>query len=483
VNRSLLFIWRCAQKHSALIILLAVAFGIRIGLAIYFPSILHPDEIFQTLEPAHRLAYGYSVTTWEWRLGVRSWVFPSFLAGVMRATAWMGSGASGYTRGVIVVLSALSLSSVWFAYAWAKRISGISAALIAAGASAFFFELVYFAPKALNEVVATHVLLPGLYLGIYGCRANEKKRLILAGALCGLAASLRIQFIPAIAIAAIYFCYPSWRQRILPVTAGLVIPIAIFGFVDKLTWSYPWQSFVRYYQVNVTEGRSLEYGVEPWYWYFPVIVLLLGPIICFIWQGSRRSPFLAAIALIILGSHSLLSHKEIRFIYPVLPLAITLAAIGLVESFAYIKARLNLQLSPNIIVAIGLLFFAISSALVASRLYVWCETPSAEIYFDQLSQDPTLCGIALYNVNLFSTGGYYHLHRNIPIIPVTGETDLSRDEPEFNILIAPAATIGIPNVFRKDKCRNRYCLYRREGICTPPKPDSTINAVLRKVGK
>ena len=32
----------------------------------------HPDEMLQTFEPAHRLAYNYGVTTREWRTGVRS---------------------------------------------------------------------------------------------------------------------------------------------------------------------------------------------------------------------------------------------------------------------------------------------------------------------------------------------------------------------------------------------------------------------------
>jgi 4-amino-4-deoxy-L-arabinose transferase-like glycosyltransferase len=169
----------------------------------------------------------------------------------------MGPGSSGYIIGTMVILSLISLSTIWFGFAWAKRASGIPAAIIAAGACSIYFGLVYFAPKSLNEVVATHVLLPGLYLGVYAERIGERKRLVLAGILCGLAAMLRIQLIPTIAFAAVYFCYHHWRRRIPAVLAGLSIPVLFFGLVDKITWSYPWQSCVRYYQVNLIAGHGV----------------------------------------------------------------------------------------------------------------------------------------------------------------------------------------------------------------------------------
>ena len=141
------------------VVLLSIALGFRIGLAVHSPNLFQPDEIFQTLEPAHRLAYGYGVITWEWLDGIRSWVFPTFLAGVMRATVWMGPGSSGYLVGVIVILSLISLSTIWFGFAWAKRASGIPAAIIAAGACSIYFGLVYFAPL-LSKIAASSSHLP-----------------------------------------------------------------------------------------------------------------------------------------------------------------------------------------------------------------------------------------------------------------------------------------------------------------------------------
>jgi GPI mannosyltransferase 3 len=466
----------------AWVALLVVALGLRVGLAVHWPNVLHADEIFQTLEPAHRLAYGYGVTTWEWRMGVRSWALPAFLASVMRMTAWAGSGASGYMYGIIIVLSLASLSAVWFSFAWGKRASGMEAAIIGAGASAIYFGLFYFAPKALSEVVATHLILPGLYLGVYGDRLTEKKRLFWAGFFCGLGASLRIQLIPAIIFAAVYFCYPHWRKRIPVVTTGLLIPILVFGLIDAFTWSYPWQSFGGYFYVNVIQGRSLEYGVEPWYWYLPVILSILGPVILFVYQGAIRSPFLAIFALIVLVSHSLMAHKEIRFLYPIVPLAIALSSIGVVEAAASVRERLRLPTFSVSVVAIGLIFFILSSVLMASQFSSWCQTPGALAAFDRLSRDSTLCGAAFYRVRWFDTGGYTHLHRDVPIVPIFDSVEFASKAPTFNALVAPTGLSDLPTEFKLNECSNDICVYRRAGLCKAPQPGSTINEVLRSTG-
>ena len=77
-------------------------------------------------------------------------------------------------------MSLISLTAVWFGFAWGKRASGMSAGIIAASACAVWYELIYFAPKTLNEVLATHVLLPGLYLGVFGEQTSERRRMVWA---------------------------------------------------------------------------------------------------------------------------------------------------------------------------------------------------------------------------------------------------------------------------------------------------------------
>src|SRR5437868_7838218 len=149
----------------AIAALLLVALTLRIGLALAYPTLDWPDEVFQTTEPAHRLAFGNGVVTWEWREGTRNWMLPGLLAGIMRTTAWTGAGSSGYLRGITLILGALSLSVVWFAYQWGSREFGARGGMLIAIICAAWYDLVYYGPKALNEVVAAHLLVAGLYLG------------------------------------------------------------------------------------------------------------------------------------------------------------------------------------------------------------------------------------------------------------------------------------------------------------------------------
>jgi len=473
-----------ARIISAWTALLGFAFALRIGLAVGSPNIFFPDEIFQTLEPAHRLAFGYGVISWEWRLGIRSWVFPTFLAGVMRATAWMGSASAGYVIGMEIVLSLISLVTVWFGYAWAKRASGTPPAIIAALACSFYFGLVYFAPKALNEVVAAHVLLPGLYLGVYGEKLGERKRLILAGMLCALAACLRIQLLPTLVFAMVYFCYPRWRERVPAVAAGATVPVLVFGAVDWITWSYPWQSFVLYYKENVVSGPGKELTlVQPWYWYLLILVVLLGPAVLLLFHGARRSPFLAIFCAIVVLSHSLIPHKEIRFIYPILAPTITLAAMGIVDLLREIKRGLRFLDNPRWVVAIGVAFLALSSTMLAAQCADWYRTRWGDGAFDRLSREPGVCGVGIYHRMWWESGGYTHLHRNVPIIPLESAAQLVKDAPSINALIAPVNSPGIPSGFGQSQCWQEVCLFERPGTCTSPAADEELNAYLRRIGQ
>ncbi len=61
-----------------------------------------PDEFYQSLEPAHRLIYGYGYLTWEWRdlprpglFGeqggrMRGWLWPLVFAGVYKLLQMTG---------------------------------------------------------------------------------------------------------------------------------------------------------------------------------------------------------------------------------------------------------------------------------------------------------------------------------------------------------------------------------------------------------
>ena len=96
-------------RWKLLPLVLALAFAVRAAVALAGDFVLHPDEIMQYLEPAHRLAFGNGVMYWEYFYGARSWLVPGLVAGVLKVFDAVGLGEPRwYVDGVKLVFCALS---------------------------------------------------------------------------------------------------------------------------------------------------------------------------------------------------------------------------------------------------------------------------------------------------------------------------------------------------------------------------------------
>jgi hypothetical protein len=113
---------------AGLIVLVIVAVSLRLVPTIVEPSLNWADEIFQTLEPAHRLVYGYGLVTWEFQLGMRSWLLPGFVAAIMEAARLVSDGPDIYLPAIAGVLALLASASVICCFLWARRWYGLAAA-------------------------------------------------------------------------------------------------------------------------------------------------------------------------------------------------------------------------------------------------------------------------------------------------------------------------------------------------------------------
>jgi len=472
-------------SRPTLILLLSVivttAFLLRLNEALHTSDLAHPDEIFQTLEPAHRLAYGYGVVTWEWRDGIRSWVLPGVLAGVMKSTDWIGQGSAGYLICIRILLCVVSLSTVWFGFVWAERVDGTAAGVVSAAACATWYEIVSFAPRAMTEVLAAHILLIGLFLGSYLDHGLDRRRLFWAGFCCGIAVSLRIQLAPVVLFAALYFSRGHIQKRCPILISGVLLPVLCFGLVDGWTWHHPFQSLYLYFWENTVEGRSLLYGTKPWYWYLAEQMEHLGPLGLLAIIGVRRSTFLGWIVFIILASHSMLGHKEARFLYPALPILIVLSALGFGEIAKEFSSILKISISPTVFVSIGITFFLFFSWILGPRFTYWAKNSGGMIAFSHLSESRGICGVGLYGVPWFTTGGYSYLHQSVPIILVPGFEQLDKGASTFNAVVAREDWPIPRSEFVRSQCWNGVCLYQRTGSCTHP-DKYEINRVLRETG-
>jgi len=207
----------------------------------------------------------------------------------------------------------------------------------------------------------------------------------------------------------------------------------------------------------------------------------LGPVAFFALMGIRRSRFLAWIALVVLAFHSLFGYWEVRYLYPVMPLAITLAALGIMELAPVFKSWWK-PLSSRMIVAGGLAFVSLCSCLLVSQ-FDWTLRSGTLAAFDHLSLDSTLCGVAIYKVGWWNLGGYAHLHQNVPILILLRGSDVRDQSTGFNAVLTRGFLGGPADGFELSACWYNICLYRRPGPCTPPVANNEINSLLQAAGK
>src|SRR5712691_1351833 len=91
---------------GGLLCLIVLGVLLRLVPTVFVPSINWGDEIFQTVEPAHRLVFGYGLVAWEFELGMRSWLLPGVIAGLMELSRIIGDGPEYYLSAIAIGLGA-----------------------------------------------------------------------------------------------------------------------------------------------------------------------------------------------------------------------------------------------------------------------------------------------------------------------------------------------------------------------------------------
>src|SRR4051794_37294165 len=114
---------------------------------------LHPDEVYQALEPAWFKAHGYGILAWEWRDGLRNWSVPLLFAALLKLCDAAGLGDPRAYRAVLELPQlALHAWALGAAYRFARRrLDGDHAALLATALIALGGLTVAFAGRTLGE--------------------------------------------------------------------------------------------------------------------------------------------------------------------------------------------------------------------------------------------------------------------------------------------------------------------------------------------
>jgi hypothetical protein len=313
--------------------LLGLALLVRLPSIFFARGFEFSDQQFQYVDPAWGLATGNDWWhTWEWQVGIRSWVYPGLLAGLFRVLYALGlsdpSVVMTAVRGAHALVSLLPVVALWlYACRWRRfENAGRFVTLAMTG-----FVLVYSGVQpsgltfAVGFAVAAVLLFdgPGLWP--------------LASGLClGLAFCCRFQdalFGPVLFAAGLV--QRRWRASLL-LCLGCTPLVVAQGLVDVATWGRFLHSALEYVKFNFVEDGASSFGRDAW-WTYPLILLMFfGPHLPEVWRIFRAGAKAMPVPLVAGGAyialHMFVERRHFRFVLPALVLLQAVFMAGLVTT-------------------------------------------------------------------------------------------------------------------------------------------------------
>ncbi|WP_224361480.1 hypothetical protein [Hyalangium versicolor] len=417
-----------ARGLLALALLLGAT--LRVKLALTDDGIYWPDEVYQSLEPAHRLVFGYGLVAWEFIAGARNWALPGLVAGLMGLARGLGLDTpAGYLGFIKCVFALLGTGAAWGSYRLARSHGAVPLAA-AAGASlvALSSVAIYFSPRAMSENASAVPVVWGLALAL--APGASRRVLVVSASLLGLAVMLRLQNgIFCVGLVALLAARRQWRDAGLAL--GLLTVWAfLFGLLDRLTWGSWFHSARVYLEFNFVQQGGNQWGTAPFEYYALVLLramkgvtlVAVGLSLLALWRARG----LALLAIVFYVLHAYQPHKELRFLIPLFPLVAALAGVGLdvvLGEWKTFRIRAGLAL---IVAAMGLGSAVLASNLTFGDIGQYEQTrPQVSAYDDSgpinrllevAGQQKDACGLKIEApAHIAWTGGYSYFHRNVPL--------------------------------------------------------------------
>lgn len=484
--------WRYTLAVAAI---LALALALRV--AAYSPwDQHHADEFYQYLEQANRLVTGYGLVPWESRFGIRNSLIPQFLAvplWIGNLFAPMGMLPVHLARTSFAALCLLALAGAWGIGAARSR----RHALVALFVAAVWYDSVEFSVLLLSESVATAAIACGAALLLID--RPGRRHGWAAGFLLVLGILLRFQFAPFVGVlvlAAVRLNWRLWRDLAI----GAAGALALGAVSDLAAGQTPMAWIFHNFRMNIAEGRAAEFGEEGPTYYLEMISLALGAalpaIAAFALLAGRRYWPLILALVVNIAVHTLIGHKEYRFVWLSVFMILVLAGIGSVNVAEWLIARRwpGRPAGWLVLAALCAGWFGLSRTVldeegVTKRLKLKGGAYSLAAH-DTVTK-PQVCGIS---VSEDHSGHLVEvlLRRPLPIyvIPQEMADGLSSLPPE--IAAAANATIADGDlpfnpeyqvVSCHERTRQRACLLIRPGGCDPAAgKESELQTVMLRAG-
>ncbi|XP_076371161.1 phosphatidylinositol glycan anchor biosynthesis class B isoform X2 [Tachypleus tridentatus] len=244
--------------------------------------------------------------------------------------------------------------------------------------------------------------------------SSEWKYLLFVGLACLIRPTAAIFWFP--------LCLKHWCHRSLHYWPRLLASYVLVGTVSLFLliiadftfykdWTFSPYNFLLF---NWTQDIGAMYGSHPWHWYFThgFFVVMTTHLIPFI-QGLKLPQVRPLIITIFwfVAVFSFLSHKEFRFLLPVLPLAMCVCGAGIQQYNSHFAST---------VIAVIILLINIPLALYTG-IYHQRGTLDVMNFLGQEIKSTNDTIDILFLMPCHSTPFYSHIHRNVSMRFLTCE--------------------------------------------------------------
>uniref|UniRef100_A0A4X1TEU1 Mannosyltransferase n=1 Tax=Sus scrofa TaxID=9823 RepID=A0A4X1TEU1_PIG len=371
-----------------------------------------PDEYWQSLEVAHHMVFNYGYLTWEWTERLRGYTYPLIFASIYKILHLLGKDSVQLLIWIPRLSQAL-LSAIadLRLYSLMKQLENQQVARWV-----FFCQLCswftwYCCTRTLTNTMETVLTIIALFY--YPLEGSKSMNSVKYSSLVALAVIIRpTAVIPWIPLLFRHFWQEQKKldlilHKFLPVgfvtlSLSLIIDRIFFG-----QWTLVQYNFLKF---NVLQNLGSFYGSHPWHWYFSQgFPAVLGTHLPFFIHGCFLTPkryriFLVTVLWTLLV-YSMLSHKEFRFIYPVLPFCMVFCGYSLNSLKTWKKAALSFLFLSNTLLALY-------TGLVHQRGTLDVMTNIQELCYN----NPNISKASVFMMMpCHSTPYYSHVHYPLPM--------------------------------------------------------------------
>lgn len=413
--------------------LLALALALRLAAAWHGHWFWRIDEVFQYLEQAHRVVFGYGHIPWEYRYDARTWLIPALVVPPLALAKWLGIDHPEVYASMVNSWNALlSMAIPACAYLAARRLLTETAARWTLVFTCLWFEFVVMAARTLSENYATLFFIAALAAGA----GTGRWRWLGAGAALGMALAMRPHYAPLVAALGMLWLWQlPWRLSLFAVAGGCGA-LLLLGATDFLTLGRWWGSvfnYADYVPALFDQYWQGEYGsLAPTYFLFLAIASfgIYPAVLLLSLAAARRLWIILLLLLPVLALHTLHPAHEYSHILIALPLlwmaagALIAALPGrrLARGAAALAAGVSIAGAFHLLPGMERIYRTVGFFSTAP----WLEASYRAHEAIERKGNTVLVWATPPPFVLF--GGFYALHRNIPVFSLPGaETGVVHD--------------------------------------------------------